>query len=261
MDMLPSLCTAMMRANGDSLVLESGRAPYVVAGTQRQDVAKATLSDNALEALVGQIFSEPGRQAFKESGFASEQVAVPSAGLTLSATVLRSDDGISIELKRTVVPAPEVAPVQLTGDDSLFAAPEQTLTSAVQLDQLEPSPGIFVEDSAHTPAPPPEIVPDAGVVAAQDDSWAQVDVEPAPQASTSFSVPTAMPIHESFAPTRSESAKVSSDAGSHPRDGRSDGMGHRRGRQRRDRRLSPRWLPSGRARGRPPGYRGRVCAG
>ena len=115
MDMLPSLCAAMMRANGDSLVLESGRAPYVVAGTQRQDVAKATLSDNALEALVAQIFSEPGRQAFKDSGFASEQVEVPSAGLTLAATVLRSDDGISIELKRAPVPSVEAAPVQLTG--------------------------------------------------------------------------------------------------------------------------------------------------
>ncbi len=72
MDMLPSLCAAMVRANGDSLVLESGRAPYVVAGTHRQDVAKATLSDNALEALVGQIFSESARHTFKESGFASE---------------------------------------------------------------------------------------------------------------------------------------------------------------------------------------------
>ena len=150
MDMLPSLCAAMVRANGDSLVLESGRAPYVVAGTHRQDVAKATLSDNALEVLVDQIFSESGRHTFRESGFASEAVDVPSAGLTLAATVLRSDDGISIELKRA--PA-EPAPVQLTAvvDDSLFAAPEQTLTTSEKLDDWEPSPGIFVDSDADAP--------------------------------------------------------------------------------------------------------------
>ena len=202
MDMLPSLCAAMVRANGDSLVLESGRAPYVVAGTQRQDVAKATLSDNALEALVGQIFSESGRHTFKESGFASEEVEVPSAGLTLSATVLRSDDGISIELKRA--PALDAAPEQLAaGDDSLFAAPEQTLTTAEKLDEWEPSPGIFV-DSADDEVPGDEapVLTLDPAPAAQDDSWTQVEPDQASQASTLSSMTTAMPTYESFAPSK-----------------------------------------------------------
>jgi Tfp pilus assembly pilus retraction ATPase PilT len=202
MDMLPSLCAAMVRANGDSLVLESGRAPYVVAGTQRQDVAKATLSDNALEALVGQIFSESGRTTFKESGFASEEVAVPSAGLTLSATVLRSDDGISIELKRA--PAAEPEPVQLTGagDDSLFAAPEQTLTTSEKLGEWEPSPGIFVDGEPEMPADDAPALTLDPAPAAQDDSWAQVELDQTPQAITSFSTNTAMPTYESFAPSK-----------------------------------------------------------
>ena len=218
MDMLPSLCAAMMRANGDSLVLESGRAPYVVAGTQRQDVAKATLSDNALEALVGQIFSEPGRQAFKESGFASERVEVPSAGLTLAATVLRSDDGISIELKRAPVPSVEAAPVQLPGndDDSLFAAPEQTLSTAEKLDEWEAAPGIFVESSTDAAPEAVAFVPVHDDASAQDDSWAQVDLEPAPQASTSPEMNTAMPIHESSAQTKPAPATESSFAAKAP---------------------------------------------
>jgi Tfp pilus assembly pilus retraction ATPase PilT len=203
MDMLPSLCAAMVRANGDSLVLESGRAPYVVAGTQRQDVAKATLSDHALEALVGQIFSESGRHSFKESGFASEDVHVPSAGLTLSATVLRSDDGVSIELKRA--PAVEPAPVQLTGvgDDSLFAAPEQTLTTSEQLDEWVPSPDIFADSEPQAPEEEQDVpvvmldpAPDEG------DSW-QVDFDQEPQPSISASATTAMPTYDSFVPPKS----------------------------------------------------------
>ena len=211
MDMLPSLCAAMVRANGDSLVLESGRAPYVVAGTQRQDVAKATLSDNALEALVGQIFSESGRHSFKESGFASEDVHVPSAGLTLSATVLRSDDGVSIELKRA--PAVETEPVQLTGvgDDSLFAAPEQTLTTSEQLGEWEPSPGIFADSEPQMP----EHEEDVPVVmldplpATQDDPWGRVEFDQTPQASIPSSTTTAMPTYDSFAPPKPVSTPAS----------------------------------------------------
>jgi Tfp pilus assembly pilus retraction ATPase PilT len=214
MDMLPSLCAAMVRANGDSLVLESGRAPYVVAGTQRQDVAKATLSNNALEALVSQIFSEPGRQAFKESGFASEDVDVPSAGLMLSATVLKSDDGISIELKRAPAAALlESVPVQLSGedDDSLLAPPEQMLTTAESLGDWEPSPGIFVEpaaddageipwtpDAATAPAAAATVVAGAAD-APPDELWAQVEFDRASEASTSSPTAAAMPNHDSFA--------------------------------------------------------------
>ena len=216
MDMLPSLCAAMVRANGDSLVLESGRAPYVVAGTQRQDVAKATLSDNALEALVGQIFSESGRHSFKESGFASEDVHVPSAGLTLSATVLRSDDGVSIELKRA--PAMEPAPVQLTGvgDDSLFAAPEQTLTTSEQLDEWDPSPGIFADSEPQVPEEDvPVVMLDPGP--AEGDSW-QVEFDQEPQAFISAST-TAMPTNDSFAPPKSNQNAAPSPVRSEAIDG------------------------------------------
>ena len=59
MDMLPTLCAAMKRAGGDALVLRTGESPHVLTGSGRQNVARAVLSANALEALVTQIFSEP----------------------------------------------------------------------------------------------------------------------------------------------------------------------------------------------------------
>ena len=68
MDMLPTLCAAMKRAGGDALVLRTGESPHVLTSSGKQNVARAVLSANALEALVAQIFSEAGRQTLRDSG-------------------------------------------------------------------------------------------------------------------------------------------------------------------------------------------------
>ncbi|HEY6507880.1 MAG TPA: hypothetical protein VIY56_07690, partial [Vicinamibacterales bacterium] len=177
--MLPSLCAAMVRANGDSLLLESGRAPYVMSGTHRQDVAKATLSDNALEALVAQIFSGPGRDAFRETGRTAEDVDVPSAGLTLKATAERRDGAIVIELRRT--PMYELEPTQIptpSVDEGLFAAPEHPLPAPEQLAGWESTPGLFVDHSHDEDTPNEDAVVTEPVQTAHE-SWAQVEIEAA----------------------------------------------------------------------------------
>ena len=183
MDMLSSLCTAMVRANGDSLVLESGRAPYVMSGLDRQEVAKSTLSDNALEALVTQIFSEAGRQAFRDSGNTIEQIDVPSSGLTLTATARRQDDGVYIELRRApaAIEEPAVVPT-VDADESLFvpaelpAAPEHPLTAGPGVDEWDRTPELFVgaAPAAGSDGPPPNV---AYVPLTTDDTWGQVGVQ------------------------------------------------------------------------------------
>jgi len=183
MDMLSSLCTAMVRANGDNLVLESGRAPYVMSGLDRQEVAKSTLSDNALEALVTQIFSEAGRQAFRGDGHTVEQIDVPSSGLTLMATARRQDDGIFIELRRAPAAVEEPAAMPtVDADESLFvpaempAAPEHPLTAAPAPGEWDRTPGLFVDaaPAAGTEGPPPNV---AYVPLTTDDTWGQVGVQ------------------------------------------------------------------------------------
>jgi len=99
----------MKRAGGDALVLRTGESPHVLTGGGRQNVARAVLSANALEALVTQIFSEAGRQTLRESGQVVEEVTV-SGGLVLSASVERTPDYVMIELRESA-PAPvEAAP-------------------------------------------------------------------------------------------------------------------------------------------------------
>ncbi len=97
--MLPTLCTAMKRAGGDALVLRTGESPHVLTASGRQNVARAVLSANALEALVAQIFTGDGRQTLHDTGSVVEQVTVPEAGLTLSARAERTTNQVTIELR------------------------------------------------------------------------------------------------------------------------------------------------------------------
>ncbi len=204
MDMLSSLCAAMVRANGDSLVLESGRAPYVIAGLDRQEVAKSTLSDNALEALVAQVFSETGRQAFRDSGSTLEQIDVPSSGLTLTATARRQDDGIFIELRRAPAGIEEpVATPTVDADESLFVPAElpsaPDLTAPANLNAWERTPGLFVDAPSTTghESPPPNV---EYVAASTEDTWGQTGI------TASASEPAAVPAPALVIASEDESA-------------------------------------------------------
>jgi twitching motility protein PilT len=110
MDMLPTLCAAMKRAGGDALVLRTGESPHVLTGGGRQNVARAVLSANALEALVMQIFSETGRETLLHSGYVAEQVTV-NGGLLLTATAERTTDHVTIELREGAAEPEAVAQI------------------------------------------------------------------------------------------------------------------------------------------------------
>ena len=116
MDMLPTLCAAMKRAGGDTLVLRTGESPHVLTGSTRQNVARAILSANALEALVTQIFSESARRTLRDKGRVVEPVTV-SGGLALSASAERTADSVTIELREATADG-QIGPVLAKGDDS-----------------------------------------------------------------------------------------------------------------------------------------------
>jgi Tfp pilus assembly pilus retraction ATPase PilT len=125
MDMLPTLCAAMKRAGGDALVLRTGESPHVLTEGGRQNVARAVLSANALEALIIQIFSETGRQRLRAAGRVVEEVTV-TGGLLLTATAERREDHVTIELR-------EGAPVPVVPDSEPEpkAAPETELVAQI----------------------------------------------------------------------------------------------------------------------------------
>jgi twitching motility protein PilT len=140
MEMLPTLCTAMKRAGGDALMLRTGDSPHVLTANGRQNVARAILSANALEALLAQIFTADGRRTLLDTGNIVEEVTVREAGLTLTARAERTPDQVTIELReRTAVPAPEPAS-ELTAPEPVMAA-VAAFEPPVPAPTLEPAPG------------------------------------------------------------------------------------------------------------------------
>lgn len=162
MDMLPSLCAAMERAGGDSLVLREGMPPHVLAGASRHDVARAVLSHNALEALVRQIFSEAARQTLLEAGRVAEVVTVPEASVQLLAKASREDDVLSIELTRH---AEDSQPAEWHDEESLVPPVESLAVAGTDgaiepgrpaPDTPAPANGFAVDAEAHEWTPRPD---------------------------------------------------------------------------------------------------------
>jgi len=173
MDMLPTLCTAMKRAGGDCLVLRTGESPHVLIGDRSQNVARAVLSLNALEALVSQIFSEGGRRMLADIGTVEEQVSVHDGNFTLMARAERKADQVTIELREKqsdpLVPDAETEPLPAAaqqwfevpvtadtdGDSAFDAVPSFATTAAAPLsasDVSEPETAAPVHEIA-LPAP------------------------------------------------------------------------------------------------------------
>ena len=195
MDMLPTLCTAMKRAGGDALVLRTGDSPHVLAANGRQNVARAILSANALEALVTQIFTGDGRQTLRDTGRVVEQVTVREAGLTLTARAERTPDYVTIELR-------ESAPGQAAVD---LVMPEAVTPEPVEPPVPEPAIPAPVADDADTAGVEVE-----GMEAAEAPQWFEVplsssaagafDAVPSFASPTEPETPEAAPIHELVAP-------------------------------------------------------------
>jgi Tfp pilus assembly pilus retraction ATPase PilT len=139
MDLLPSLCAAMMRTGGDSLILREGSPPHVMAGMKRYDVARAVLSHNAVEALLLQIFSDASRRTFQETGYVVELVRVAEPALVVTAKAEREDDQLRIELVRQLEEALRDVPDEF--------APEL---------HLEPADAESEEETAVEPVPTPQ---------------------------------------------------------------------------------------------------------
>ncbi|HXR43533.1 MAG TPA: hypothetical protein VN759_01920, partial [Pseudolysinimonas sp.] len=193
--MLPTLCTAMKRAGGDALVLRTGDSPHVLAANGRQNVARAILSANALEALVTQIFTGDGRQTLRDTGRVVEQVTVREAGLTLTARAERTPDYVTIELRES---APEPAAVEVV-------MPEAVTPEPVEPPIPEPAIPAPVANDADTAGVEVE-----GMEAAEAPQWFEVplsssaagafDAVPSFASPTEPETPEAAPIHELVAP-------------------------------------------------------------
>ena len=165
MPLVDSLLAAIVREDGESLVLHVGERPIVVTASGPVEVATATLTLQAMDALLTELLHPESLQALAEYG-AVETELPPSAiasGDPFTVVAARGGDDIWIELRRRRAGAP-----QLGTPETPLAAPAQTVATLMARPEQGPSapePGVVLPMSRNPvrpDGPPRSGMPRAG---------------------------------------------------------------------------------------------------
>ncbi|MGD9902676.1 MAG: type IV pilus twitching motility protein PilT [Vicinamibacterales bacterium] len=160
MPLVDSLLTAIVRSDGDALVLHVGEKPYVVAAAGPVELSRQGLGLGAMEGLLAQLLSAEALRGLREMGAVEHELAsIPAAGADrFTVVAARGGDDIWIEVRRhrrVRPPAPVAEPVA-TVEAAIAAAAEPPSVPAHL-----PPPAV-AEPAAATPdeAMPDEARPD-----------------------------------------------------------------------------------------------------
>jgi twitching motility protein PilT len=160
-----SLLTAIVRADGDALVMHVGEPPYVVSASGPIQLSSRPITVDAVAGMLTQLLPADSRRVLDELG-AVEYDLPPSAfadGERFTAVVARGGDEIWIEIRRhRSWPKEEPAPVSVPRAVEEQAAPEP-------VEPVAPEPVV-------TAAPEPE--PSQPVVVPLARSPIRADVQP-----------------------------------------------------------------------------------
>lgn len=121
--MVDSLLTAIIRADGDALVMHVGEQPYVVAPAGPIELSARPLTLDAVAGMLGQLLPADSRRALDELGAIEHEL--PNAeghGDRFTVVAARGGDDIWIEIRRhrapplkePAAPAPDAAPPPVT---------------------------------------------------------------------------------------------------------------------------------------------------
>ena len=97
--LVDSLLTAMVRADGDALVMHVGERPIVVSGARTIDLSNHGMNLGAMVGMLGQLLSPDAQVALQEFG-AVEHELPARADDHFSVVAARSGDDIWIEIRR-----------------------------------------------------------------------------------------------------------------------------------------------------------------
>jgi twitching motility protein PilT len=100
--LVDSLLAAIVREDGESLVLHVGERPIVVAARGPLEVASAAMTLDSMDALLGEILKPDSKQALAE--FGAVEIELPASPLApgeqFTVVAARGGDDIWIELRR-----------------------------------------------------------------------------------------------------------------------------------------------------------------
>jgi len=97
-----SLLTAIVRADGDALVMHVGEQPYVVAPAGPVELSARPLTLEAVAGMLGQLLPAGSRRALDELGAVEHELPTSSAadGERFTVVAARGGDDIWIEIRR-----------------------------------------------------------------------------------------------------------------------------------------------------------------
>ena len=102
MPLVDSLLTAVVRSDGDALVLHVGEKPYVVAAGGSVELSRQGLGLGAMEGMLAQLLSADALRALREMGAVEHELddRPAASGDRFTVVAARGGDDIWIELRR-----------------------------------------------------------------------------------------------------------------------------------------------------------------
>ncbi|MBW8862230.1 MAG: hypothetical protein JF601_07640, partial [Acidobacteria bacterium] len=122
MSLVPSLLQAIVRVDGEAMVMHAGDKPYVVSPTGQVELASRGLTLDAVNGIVGQLLPAEIQNALEEFGAIQYELPAlpefPSEHFTVVAA--RGGDDVWVEIRRRRVPDEDGIP------DEMFPPPSAT---------------------------------------------------------------------------------------------------------------------------------------
>src|SRR5258707_8876380 len=156
MSLVPSLLQAIVRVDGDALVMHAGDKPFVLSPTGQVDLASRGLTLEAVNGIVAQLLPIELQNALDEFGAVQHELApmaeFPGEHFTIVAA--RGGDDVWAEIRRRRIGEDDRVP------DEFFAPPHASFAAAVApVALVQPAPVVApppVRDQMHDDRPPVE---------------------------------------------------------------------------------------------------------
>ena len=127
MSLVPSLLQAIVRVDGEALVMHVGDKPYVVSPIGQVDLATRGLTLDAVSGIVNQLLPFESQRALDEFGAAQYELPpMPEfPGEHFTVVAARGGDDVWAEIRRRRIPDEDRVPMELFGTRAFEAAGER----------------------------------------------------------------------------------------------------------------------------------------
>ena len=117
MSLVPSLLQAIVRIDGEALVMHVGDKPYVVSPKGQVDLATRGLTFDAVAGLLNQLLPQDSQRALDEFGAAQYELpGLPEfPGEHFTVVAARGGDDVWVEIRRRKVSDDDLVPMELFG--------------------------------------------------------------------------------------------------------------------------------------------------